>query len=165
MTRQSNPWDGLFDSNGDPLDRLPDAVHAGVSAIVFNERNEVLLQKISTYGKWAPPAGYIDPGEAAHTTAVRETFEETGMTVEIKRLVGVYSDPANFSIRRNPRGELIQYVSIVYEATVVSGELRISEESTDVGWFPVDDLPNETASAARIRIEDALKGGVKSFSK
>ena len=155
----------MFDSNGDALDRLPDAVHAGASAIVFNDRNEVLLQKSSTYGKWAPPAGYIDPGEAAHTTAVRETQEETGMIVEIKRVVGVYSDPANFSIRRNPEGQLIQFVSIVYEATVVAGKLRVSEESTDVGWFPVDDLPNDTASAARIRIEDALKSGVDSFSK
>ncbi len=161
----TNPWDSLFDHEGKPLDRMPDAVHAGASAIVFNDQNEVLLQRSASNGRWAPPAGYIDPGEAAHTTAVRETLEETGMIVEVKRLVGVYSDPSNYAIRRNPSGQIIHYITIVYEATLVGGRLQVSEESTDVGWFPVDQLPKEIAPAARIRIQDAIRDSNWALSK
>ena len=107
----------------------------------------------------------MEIGESAEQCAIRETIEETGLTTRIKRLVGVYSDPANYSILRYPNGYTVHYVSIVYEVTYVSGEIRVSEESTDVRWFHVDALPDGTAPAARMRIEDAFAGRTEAFSK
>ena len=58
-TAENDSWHGLFDAVGEPLDRLPDAVHAGAQAIVFNDQNEVLLQQRAMNGRWAPPAGGV----------------------------------------------------------------------------------------------------------
>ncbi len=50
-------------------------------------------------GQWALPGGFVEVGEAVEEAAAREAEEETGLRVEILRLVGVYSDPD-----RDPRG-------------------------------------------------------------
>ncbi len=159
------PWEALFDNFGEPLDKMPDEIFPGASAILFNERDEVLLQRRSDNGRWSTPGGRMEIGESAEECAIRETTEETGLTTRIKRLVGVYSDPANYAILRYPNGYTVHCISIVYEVTYVSGEIRVSEESTAVRWFPVDGLPDGTTPAARMRIEDAHTGRAEAFSK
>ncbi len=159
------PWEGLFDALGEPLDKMPDEISPGTNAILFNEQDEVLLQRRSDNGRWAPPGGRMEIGESAEECVIRETIEETGLTTRIKRLVGVYSDPANYSILRYPDGYTVHYVIMVYEVAYVSGEIRVSEESTAVEWYSVDALPDEIAPAARIRIEDAHSGQAEAFSK
>ena len=159
------PWEALFDNLGKALDKMPDEIFPGASAILFNERDEVLLQCRSDNDRWSTPGGRMEIGESAEACAIRETVEETGLTTRIKRLVGVYSDPANYAILRYPSGHTVHCISIVYEVTYVSGEIRISEESTAVRWFPVDGLPDGITPAARIRIEDALTRQVEAFSR
>ncbi len=61
--------------------------HREVSVWVLNEKKEILLQKRSANKKQAPNkyglcAGHIDPNETAVQTAIRETFEETGIKIE-----------------------------------------------------------------------------------
>lgn len=147
---------GFFDSTGAPLARLPDAVRAGTNAAIFNERGQVVMQKRADNGFWCMPGGNIDPGESIEECAVREVFEETGLVVTVKRLIGIYSDPKTYSIMRYPDGTLIQYVIVLFECEYLSGELRISEEGTDVAWFDPESLPENTLLSHRIRIKDAL---------
>jgi len=60
-----------------------------VSAIVFNDAGEVLLQRASSDGKWYLTGGAIDPGEQPADAAARELLEETGLIVEPYRFIGV----------------------------------------------------------------------------
>jgi NADH pyrophosphatase NudC (nudix superfamily) len=77
-------------------------------------------------------SGYLEAFESAEQTAMREAKEETGLDIEIERLVGSYScRPINKNM-----------VFIVCLARMVGGALSVSEELADARWFPLDTLPD-----------------------
>jgi ADP-ribose pyrophosphatase YjhB (NUDIX family) len=165
MTQQNLSWRGLYDSLGRPLDKMPDKIHPGTNAVLINETNQVLLHRRSDNGVWALPGGAMEIAETAEQCVVRETFEETGLHVVVKRLVGVYSDPKNYCILRYPSGYTVHYVIMLFEVERVGGELQISDESTDLRFFDVAKLPEDILPSARIRIDDTLKGQHEAFYK
>ena len=104
--------------------------------VVVVKHGEVLLVKrrFDPYaGYWTLPGGFVEEDETVEEAAVREVLEETGLEVELNSLIGVFSDPG-----RDPRGRVI---SVAFSAVPVGGELRESEESSEVGWFPISRLP------------------------
>lgn len=133
------PLAGLVDNYGEPLKRYPDEIFPGTNAALFNERGEVLLQRRKDNGRWGLPGGRMEIGESAEACAIREMFEETGVTTRVKRLVGAYSDPANYCVMRYPSGHITHYVILVYEVEYVSGNPGPSEESTPMG-YPLDSV-------------------------
>ena len=157
--------EGLVDNYGEPLQRLPDEIYPGTNAALFNERGEILLHRRSDNGRWGLPGGRMEIGESAEACAVREMVEETCISTKIKRLVGIYSDPANFCILKYPGGHITHYVIALYEVEYVSGEPTPTEESTEVDYFPVDALPEGTSEAAVIRIADAAAREPLPFSR
>ncbi len=160
-TRQSIPnW---YDDRGNRVARMPDALQVAASGIVFNALGEVLLQKRSDNGWWGLPSGYVDVGESVEQGAIREIWEETGIRSRIRRLVGVYSDPQHNVISAYPDGSLIQFAIIIFECEYLSGELQVSEESTDVGYFPIALLPEDTLLCDLQAIEDALENRIEPF--
>ena len=96
----------------------------------------LLIQRKHPPTGWAIPGGFVEYGEAVELAAIREAKEETDLEVRLKRLLGVYSDPA-----RDPRGHT---VSIVY---VASGEgvPKAQDDALDVGLFRRSSLPDELA--------------------
>jgi ADP-ribose pyrophosphatase YjhB (NUDIX family) len=165
MTQQDLSGHGLYDSLGRPLDKLPDKIHPATNTVLINEANQVLLQRRADNGSWALPGGAVEIAETVEQGAIRETFEETGLHVAVKRLVGVYSDPKDYAILRYPDGYTVHYIVTLFEVERVGGELQISDESTDLRFFDVDKLPEDIAPSARIRINDTLQGRREAFYK
>jgi len=101
-----------------------------VAALVFDEQGRILLFK-HTYRKfdWGIPAGGLEFGEQPKDAIVREFFEETGMMIEVQRLL-----LANSSRH-------FQHVSLVYLCKIISGEFRESHEISEIQYFEVDSLP------------------------
>ena len=152
-----------YDDTGKRVTRMPDAIYLAASGIVFNEKSEILLQKRADNGWWGLPSGYVDIGESVEQGAIREIWEETGVRTQVRRLVGIYSDPQHNVIAAYLDGSLIQFAIAVFECEYLSGQLRISDESTDIGYFPPDNLPNNTVLCDLLAINDALENQKRPF--
>ncbi len=137
-------------------------IRPGVAAVIF-EGERVLLQRRDDNGRWGLPGGGVDPGESVRAAIVREVHEETGLDVEPLRVIGVYSDPANHQVITYPDGNVIHYVSTVFECAVRGGTLACGAESLELGYFAPDALPEDTLPISRIRIVDALARQVGAF--
>ena len=128
-----------------------------VSAAIFRQGKILLVRRARSpaRGVYTLPGGRVEFGESLHEAVAREVLEETGLRVEIKRLIGVYSDPRDYNIAAYPDGNVLQGVSFLFECVRVDGDLRISHESTDIGYFRVDNLPERTLLSHVNRIRDA----------
>jgi len=102
--------------------------------IYFPGNGVVLVERKNPPHGWALPGGFVDWGETCEAAAVREAHEETGLTVELTGLLGVYSDPA-----RDPRGHTL---SVVYTAQALEPvQLRAGDDAAKAAVFPLDSLP------------------------
>ncbi len=96
----------------------------------------LLIERKNPPHGWALPGGFVDVGERLEQAAVREAREEISLDVQLKTLLGCYSDPA-----RDPRGHTI---SPVYIAEA-SGEPRAADDAANVKLFLPDELPDVLA--------------------
>lgn len=109
---------------------------------------KILLTKREDYEVWCLPGGSVEDGESLAEAGIREAKEETGLDVELTRLVGVYSRLG---------GGIRDGHVVVYAARPIGGELTTQpNETIDVAYFPFDQLPNELLFGHRQRISDAI---------
>lgn len=102
-----------------------------VAATVPEQDGRILLTRRTinpAKGKWTFPGGFVDFGERTTDAAVRETLEETGLSVSVTGLLGVYS------YTEAP-------VIVVYRALVTGGTLTTCEENDAVEWVKPVDIP------------------------
>jgi ADP-ribose pyrophosphatase YjhB (NUDIX family) len=130
-------------------------LRAGVAAIITDDQGRILLQRRSDNGRWGMPGGGVEIGESVAAAIEREVREETGLTVAVERLVGVYSDP-KLQVVRYPNGDVVHYISTAFACRIVSGTLQTCDESLDLRFFPPTELPDDLLPMHRIRIQDAL---------
>ncbi len=137
----------------------------GCSATIFDEKREkVLLTRRTDNGRWCLPGGRMEAGESAAEACEREVLEETGLTVRVKRLVGVYSDPDQLVIY--PDGNKIHIVVLNFEAQISQGELSLSDETTDFGYFSLAEMETMPMHGKhKDRVTDALSENGDAFIK
>jgi len=112
----------------------PETPKLTVDAVILYDGRIVLIQRKNPpfQGKFALPGGFVEIGETVEAAVVREALEETGLSIEIVKLLGVYSDP-----RRDPRGHT---VSVVY-LSVGSGDLKAGSDASGAHLFDISNLP------------------------
>ncbi|MDT0328176.1 NUDIX hydrolase [Nocardiopsis lambiniae] len=111
----------------------------GVTAVVLDADDNVLLHRRADDGRWATPGGILEPGEQPAVAVVREAREETGLIVEVERLVSVLGqDPYVY-----PNGDRVQFLDLAFRCRPVGGAPDASgDETLEVRWFAPDALPD-----------------------
>lgn len=110
----------------------------GITAVITRGDGHVLLVKRSDNGAWTPVTGIVDPGEEPAIAAAREALEETGVVITVDRLATTTVLPEIVY----DNGDRAAYLDLTFACTWVSGEAYVADdESTDVRWWPIDDLP------------------------
>ena len=144
---------------GDRIGRSA-TLRPGASAILFDAaRRRVLLTRRSDNGRWCLPGGGMDTGESASEACVREVLEETGLDVRVTRLVGVYTSPN--LILEYADGNRVQPVAFSFEVEVIGGELAVSEETTEFGYFTLEEMGTiDLMEHHKERIQDAIENRV-----
>jgi len=129
-------------------------IEAGVAFVVRQDDGQVLLHKREDEDGWSPPSGVLRGGEKIGAALVREIEEETGLDVEMVRLVAIHSDPEHQVIRTSD-GQLTHFITCVFICRRTGGELRPNREAPQWDWFHPKKLPSLT-DFGRAYLEDAL---------
>ena len=130
----------------------------GASALIFEETTgKILLTRREDNGRWCLPGGGMDPGESAAEACIREVFEETGLEVEVTKLVGIYTTPD--ILVEYPDGNKIQPVGFSFLVEIKGGIMGLSDETIDIGYFTIEEMRQMDMMEPHVqRIEDALEG-------
>ncbi len=107
------------------------------TSLVFDDAGRILVQRRYDFDWLSVPGGALEFGEGVRACAVREVREETGLQVEVQRLVGVFSHP-RYNLRY-PNGDQVQQWTVCVTARAVGGQLQAdTRETLDVFWLPLE---------------------------
>jgi ADP-ribose pyrophosphatase YjhB (NUDIX family) len=135
----------------DPNAPKANSLVPAASAVVVDDVGRILLHKRTDNEYWSIPGGAMKPGESIAETIVREVEEETGIGVEVQKILGVYSNPRHVSVYDD--GEVRQQFSVCFLCRAVGGELRTSEESSEVRFVELPETETlEIHPSIRLRI-------------
>jgi len=131
----------------------PDQPLVGVGCIII-EHDRVLLVKrghAPLTGEWSIPGGVLEVGETLREAAAREAMEETGLTIEVGELLGVYDRVLRDADERTR----YHYVLIDFLCRRIAGEPRADGDADEARWFTHDELaslslPKDTAEVIQI---------------
>ncbi len=119
--------------------------HVTVDAIVQKDGQVLMVrrnQSLVEGGKWAIPGGFLQRDERPEEGALRELKEETGWDANNPELFVICLSPHRSNDARN-----WQNINFAYVVTPVGKTGDHDWESTDVQWFPLDHLPEESMIA------------------
>jgi len=106
---------------------------------VHDEQMRLLLCLHRDKNIWVTPGGIIEPGEQPAYAAVRETWEETGVLVEITGILGVYGGSDLMIDYAN--GDRAAYIGTIFRGRIVGGSLRPDgDETLDLRYFTREEI-------------------------
>lgn len=108
-----------------------------VRAVVFNDKDEILLVQERIDSRWSLPGGWCDVGYTPTETAEKETEEEAGIKVKVSRLLAVFDKKCH----DHPEDLFYSY-KIFLECKAKSYDISTGMETLDVGFFSQDKLPD-----------------------
>jgi 8-oxo-dGTP pyrophosphatase MutT (NUDIX family) len=110
------------------------------SAIITNEKGQVLWQKRSDFKIWGLPGGMLEPDESLETCIAREVQEETGLEIAPGRIIGLYTSP-DYDFQY-PNQDSVQQFTVCFECKHIGGDLVADqEESLELAWFDTGKPP------------------------
>jgi 8-oxo-dGTP pyrophosphatase MutT (NUDIX family) len=116
----------------------PNSLVPACGVLAVDEAGRILLQRRRDTGQWALPMGKMELGETPSQCAIRETLEETGVTVAITGILGIYSDPAHIVAYTD--GEVRHEYELMFTGRPVAGEPTANDEASDFAWIHPDEL-------------------------
>ncbi len=105
----------------------------GARGLVFDDAGRLLLIQRSDNHRWALPAGAMELGESIADSAVREVYEETGLTVQATELLGVWEYELGAAGLKG--------IVIFYRGRIVSGTAAPADDVEELGWFDPEAFP------------------------
>lgn len=102
----------------------------------IKEDNKILLVEDFPTKEWALPGGYAEIELTPKENIIKEVFEETGLIVDQCDLIAVFDTNLRKDIP-----QLFQYYKLVFSCTVTGGTFKENIETSDVGFFDLEDLP------------------------
>jgi len=127
----------------------------GARCVVRDGDGRVLLIKRSDNGEWALPAGSMELDETMRECAIREVLEETGLVARAVTPFALYS---KLSLAPNMFGHRYQLLSLGCRVDGYSGTLeRVTDETTDTGFFATDAFPDGTRSSVHRALADLAR--------
>ena len=134
-------------------------IGVGATTLVFNNKNELLLNLRTDTNTWGIPGGSMELYETIEETAVRELKEETGITAETLELVTVLSGKDFYF--EYPNGDKMCTVIVLFKVLNYTGDIKVTDnESKQLNFFSLDNLPN-MESRAKIIIDKINNGSIK----
>jgi ADP-ribose pyrophosphatase YjhB (NUDIX family) len=119
-----------------------------VAAIVFDQRDRVLLMRRRDHGHWEPPGGVLKPGEQPHEGVGREVREETGVEVDVGPLTGVYTNVE------------LGVVTLAFRAEPRTEPTEQSEEASAVSWISIRQMDGDVDEEYAAWIRDGRGPGL-----
>lgn len=139
-----------------------DKIHPAV-AVIIAHKGKILLHKRSDSNIWCLPTGHMEIGETVEMAAIREIKEETGLDIKIVRLIGVYSEP-EYQVVAYPDGRVTHFVTMYLEGEIVGEKLdKNNSETLDLGFFPINQMPEDRAYLNPYWIDDFLSKSEETF--
>ncbi len=125
--------------------------------IVYSEEKGLLLEKRTDTGEWCTPGGAIELGESLEDALKREVKEETNLDI---------ANPKLFDIKANvhmiyPNKDEVYYTDVVYEINDFWGKLKPDKESSELAFFPLDNLPENIMTTQTGYIQKFVKEKTK----
>ena len=115
----------------------------GAVAIIENEKGEILLQRRSDNDLWGIPGGCQELGESFEETIIREIKEETNLNIDKKDLQLIDIVSGKSRMREYPNGDVVINNTPLYYINKYSGELKCNEESKEMKFFDLNNLPQK----------------------
>jgi 8-oxo-dGTP diphosphatase len=116
-----------------------------VAGIVVRDDGRVLVIKRDDNGNWEAPGGVLELNESFEAGVQREVLEETGLSVTVERLTGVYKNLTH------------GIVALVYRCRPAGGEPYTTDEAREIRWMTTEEVQSAMTPAFGVRILDAFE--------
>lgn len=124
-------------------------------AVLIDDEDRFLMQYRCDNDTWGLPGGVIELGETVEDAAIREVFEETGLTASDLKLFNIYSGTDQHYIY--PNGDEVYMVCITYYTRTFKGQINIDGiETKDIKFFDVNNLPDKISPPVKCTVEDIV---------
>ncbi len=120
-----------------------------VAGVTVDGRGRILIIRRRDNGEWQIPGGILELGESIEDGVRREIREETGVTVEVGRLTGIYKN-----MRR-------AVVALVFRCSPESGDAQPTAEASEVCWITREQAAEMMTPAFAVRVLDAFGDGTQ----